>query len=113
MRPGTALVLLGLVLMVAFFGWRAFGYLVLFGLLLVVVAVGAVALALYRIKRRLEQTVQEAARQFQQAAQARGAPPDASAGPSAAARRDAIDVDAVVRKPRDGADDPDNLGTGR
>ncbi len=118
MRIGTFVVLAALVVLFAVFGWKAFGYLALFALLVVLFAVGSVAWALYRVRRRLEKTLEEAARRFTPPG---GNGPDRGAGPgtgaatrpSEAARRGAIDVEGHVRKPRDGADDPDSLAAER
>lgn len=104
MRVGTLLVLLGLILMSFFFGWQAFGDIALFVLLLLAAALSLLAWSLYRIRRRMEQSVELAARMFGQAA---GAPPGRQPGPA-----DAIDVKGRVRRPRDGADDPDDLAAG-
>ena len=99
MRTGTILALLALVLLVAAFGLRVFGWLLAFGLLVVVLAFGALAAAFWAIKRRMRRNLERLARAM---ADERSGPEP----PGAPARRDAIDVEPV-RKPRDGADAPE------
>lgn len=102
MRAVTILVLLGLIVLFAFFGWRAFGIVALTFLLVLVLALGTVAAGLWVIKRRMRRKLEEL-RQVLATASARTAsvatPPE---------RDDVIDVEGQVRKPRDGADKPDD-----
>lgn len=107
MRPGAILVLLGLVVLFAFFGWQVLGWIALSVLLFVVLAVGILVLALWRLKVRMKRKMQEVARELEARLRAAGAtvPPDQQGPP-----KDYIDVEGTVRKPRDGADDPDLLG---
>ena len=106
MRLGTGLVLIALILLFAAFGWKAFGVLALFGLALVLAAIAIVAAAVWKVRKGMR----EALRRLEQAmpgppAGAGGPPPGNEPG-----RPDAIDVPGrVVRKPRDGADTPEEL----
>lgn len=100
MRPGTILVLLGLIVLFAFFGFRFFGWLLAFFFLTLVVSILAVVVAIWVIKRRMRRKLAELGvaieeRMRRQAEQDR------------ALRPDAIDVEATVRRPRDGADEPE------
>ena len=106
MRPGTLLVLLALMLLFAFFGWQVFGWIALSLLLFVLLGVGFLALALWRLKVRVRRKMEEVARDLEAKLRAAGAtvPPDHEGTP-----RDSIDAQYTVRKPRDGADDPDPL----
>lgn len=101
MRTGPVLLLLAFVVLFAAFGLRVFGWLLAFGLAVVLLGVGAVLVAVWTIKRRMRRNLEQLARAM---AGERGAPPGPE-GP-AARRRDAIDVEPV-RKPRDGADAPE------
>jgi uncharacterized protein (DUF58 family) len=101
MRPGTILVLLGLIVLFALFGLRFFGWLLAFVFLTLLVAILAVVVGLWVIKRRMRRKLEELGvaveeRLRRQAEQER------------ALRPDAIDVEATVRKPRDGADEPES-----
>lgn len=101
MRTGTILVLLGLILLFAYFGWQAFGILAATFLIVLLLAVGAVFVGLWVIKRRMRRKLQELGHVVEQHLRAR-------AGEGREARRgDAIDVEATVRRPRDGADEPE------
>jgi membrane protein implicated in regulation of membrane protease activity len=99
MRPGTILVLLGLILLFAYFGWAAFGILALSILLFLVLAVGAVAVGLWVIKRRMRRRLEELGHVMEQHLRQQAG--------RQGARDDAIDVEATVRRPRDGADEPE------
>ena len=114
MRPGTILVLLGLVLLFTYFGWQAFGIIVLSVLGFLLLAALIVAWGLWRLKVRVKQTMETMAKDFDARLRAAGVPLDRTASDAAQdpARRDAIDVQGTVRKPRDGADDPDSLDAG-
>jgi uncharacterized protein (DUF58 family) len=101
MRAGAILALLALVLLVAAFGLRAFGWLLVFALAVVLLGVGAVVVAVWSIRRRMRRTLEQLTRAL---AAERGGPGEGAPGPGA--RRDAIDVQPVVRRPRDGADEP-------
>ena len=103
MRTGTILVLLGLILMFGYFGWSFFGYLALTFLLFLVLAVAAVVVGIWVIKRRMQRKLLELSQAMADQLRHRQ-PPDTSE-----ARRGAIDVEGRVRTPRDGADDPDQL----
>lgn len=117
MRTGTILLLLGAVLLFAFFGWKAFGVLALSVLAFLLLALLIVAWALWRVKVRVRRTMESVARDLEARLRAAGArPPSDPNAPNApdvpfggGSRRDAIDVEGRVRKPRDGADDPDQL----
>lgn len=106
MRVGTLLVLLGFVLLVAFFGWQVLGWIALSILVFVLLSIAIVAGAIWYIKRRIERKVAEVAKAL---AGERGGDtaPFRRSGPG-----DVIDVEGTVRKPRDGADDPDSLDGG-
>lgn len=110
MRRGTILVLLGLILLFAYFGWAAFGILALTVLVVVAVAIGAVAFALWRIKRTMRRNLERLTQVLVDDARAR--PGDRGPAETQARRADAIDVEGRVRRPRDGADDPDALNRG-
>ncbi|HUR25233.1 MAG TPA: hypothetical protein VM327_04360 [Candidatus Thermoplasmatota archaeon] len=102
MRAGTILVLLGLIVLFAFFGFRFFSWLLAFFLLTLVVGILAVVLGIWVIKRRMRRKLAELGvaveerlrRQTQQ---------------DQAVRPDAIDVEGTVRRPRDGADEPEKF----
>ena len=100
MRPGTILVLLGLILLFAYFGWKAFGILAISFLVFLLLALGAVVVGLWVIKRRMRRKLEELGYAVEQRLRAQ-------AGRDDARRGDAIDVEATVRKPRDGADEPE------
>ena len=106
MRTGPILVLLGLILMFAFFGWQLFKWAAISILLFLVLGIGLLVFALWRLKVRVRRKMQEVARDLEARLRAAGAtvPPDHQGTP-----KDAIDVEGRVRKPRDGADDPDAL----
>lgn len=106
MRTGTIVVLLGLILLFAVFGWQVFGWIALSVLVFVILAVGILLLALWRLKVRVRRKMQEVARELEAKLRAAGAtiPPDHDGTP-----HDSIDAEYKVRKPRDGADDPDLL----
>ena len=101
MRPGTIVVLLGLIVLFAFFGLQVFGWLLAFVFLTLVVAILAVVVGIWVIKRRMRRKLEELGvaveeRLRRQAEQDR------------ALRPDAIDVEGTVRRrPRDGADEPE------
>lgn len=101
MRTGAILAWLAFILLFAAFGLKAFGWLLLFGLVLVLLGVGALLLAFWSIKRRMRRNLEQLTRAM---AGERGGP-GGEGRPGG--RRDAIDVEAVVRKPRDGADAPE------
>lgn len=101
-RAGPLLVLLVLLVLVAAAGVEALGWIVLFALVLVLLAVGAVALAIWSIKRRMRRNLERLA-DLLAGQRGGGAPPPPDP------RGGAIDVQGTVRKPRDGADDPDDL----
>lgn len=107
MRRSGMVLLLAVILLFALFGWRVLGAVFLSLLLFLLLAVGAVFAGLWYIRRRMERKVLELAKamesQLERAARAPWTPPE-----------DAIDVEGKVqgprrRKPRDGADDPDQL----
>ena len=100
MRPGTILVLLGLIVLFAFFGLRVFGWLLAFVFLLLVVGILAVVVGIWVIKRRMRRKLQELGVAVEESLR-RQAEQDRRLRP------DAIDVEATVRKPRDGADEPE------
>jgi hypothetical protein len=99
MRTSTMVLLTGLVLLVALFGWGALGALAL-GILVVLLLAGlAIAGSLWMLKRRMRRAMEEVAARFA-----------ASQPPPSPGRPDSITVEArEVRRPRDGADDPDDL----
>lgn len=108
MRRSSLLLLLVAILLFALFGWRFIGAVFLSLVLFLLLAVGAVVAGLWYIRRRMERKVLELAKamesQLERAARAPWTPPN-----------DAIDVEGKVqgprrRKPRDGADDPEQLG---
>lgn len=101
MRTGTILALLALILLFAAFGWRAFGILALTALAFVLLAVGAVAVGLWAIKRRMRRKLEELGVAVEQHLRSQA---------EAGRREDAIDAEATVRRPRDGADDPERMG---
>src|SRR5687767_4844475 len=101
MRAGTILVLLALILLFAAFGWRAFGVLALTALAFVLLAVAAVAVGLWAIKRRMRRRLEGLGVAVERHLRSQAA----AGGP--AAREGAIDAEATVRKPRDGADEPE------
>ncbi|MFA5943324.1 MAG: hypothetical protein WC876_02535 [Candidatus Thermoplasmatota archaeon] len=96
MRQGTLLALLGLIVLFAAFGLRVFGWLLAFILGTIVLALVAVATGLWVIKRRMRRRLEELGIAVEH--QMRNQTP--------AARGDVIDVEGHVRKPRDGADEP-------
>lgn len=100
MRPATILVLLGLIVLFAFFGLRVFGWLLAFVFLLLVVGILAVVVGIWVIKRRMRRKLQELGVAVEESLR-RQAEQDRRLRP------DAIDVEATVRKPRDGADEPE------
>lgn len=100
MRAGTILVLLGLIVLFAFFGFQVFGFLLAFFFLTLLVGILAVVVGIWVIKRRMRRKLAELGvaveeRLRRQAEQDR------------AMRPDAIDVEGAVRRPRDGADEPE------
>lgn len=101
MRPGTILVLLALIVLFAFFGIQVFGWILAFILATLLLAIGAVAVGLWAIKRRMRRKLQELGVVVEQRLR------DQAATARPGSRGDAIDVEGTVRKPRDGADDPD------
>jgi len=102
MRLGTGILLLALILLFAAFGWTAFGVLALVALGILLAAVAIVAAAVWKVRKGMR----EALRHLEKAMP----PPPGAAPPPAAGRPGAIDVEArVVRKPRDGADAPEDL----
>jgi hypothetical protein len=100
MRPGTILVLLGLIVLFAFFGLRVFGWLLAFVFLFLVVGILSVVVGIWVIKRRMRRKLQELGVVVEESLR-RQAEQDRRLRP------DAIDVEATVRKPRDGADEPE------
>ena len=100
MRPGTILVLLGLIVLFAFFGLRVFGWLLAFVFLLLVLGILSVVVGIWVIKRRMRRKLQELGVAVEESLR-RQAEQDRRLRP------DAIDVEATVRKPRDGADEPE------
>lgn len=109
MRPGTALVLLGLVLLVAYFGWAFVGAVFLSIVIFLILGAAAVVVGLWVIQRRMRTKLQELGKAMEREMGAAFAQAQQQK-----ARDEAIDVEArVVRKPRDGADDPDALEPGR
>ena len=114
MRPGTILVLLGVILLFAVFGWQVFGWIALSILGFLLLAALIVVWALWRVKVRVQRTMETVARDLESRLRASGSqPPNDPSGPFAGSRKDAIDVEGRVRKPRDGADDPDQLDAER
>lgn len=106
MRTGTLLFWLAVLLLFAAFGLKAFGWLLLFALAVVVLGVGAVAVAFWAIQRRMRRNLEALTRAM---AGERGGPGGAGKpppGPGGDGRGDVIDVEPV-RKPRDGADAPE------
>lgn len=99
MRPGTILILLGLILLFAYFGWAAFGILTVSILVFLALAVVAVAVGLWVIKRRMRRRMEELGHVMEQHLRRQAG--------HQGGRDDAIDVEATVRRPRDGADEPD------
>jgi membrane protein implicated in regulation of membrane protease activity len=99
MRTGTILVLLGLIFLFAYFGWAAFGILALSVLVFFVLAIAVVVVALWVVKRRMQRKLAELGHAVEERLRSQRAMD---------ARGDAIDAE-VVRKPRDGADDPEQL----
>lgn len=116
MRPGTILVLLGAIVLFAAFGWQVFGWIALSILGFLLLAALILAWALWRVKVRVRRTMESVARDLEARLRAAGArPPNDPNDPSGrggGSRPGAIDVEGRVRKPRDGADDPDQLGPG-
>lgn len=104
MRAPAILVLLGLIVLFAVFGIQVFGWILAFILLLLVLAIAAVAAGLWAIKRRMRRRLQE----LGVAVEARLREEEASRR-AEQARTGAIDVEGtVVRRPRDGADQPED-----
>lgn len=104
MKPSTLFFLLGLALVFAVFGLQVFGWLLAFAVGTVLLAVLAVVIGLWVIKRRMQARLWELGQAVEQRLRS---------SPDPAGRRDgAIDVEGVVRTPRDGADDPDELAQG-
>lgn len=101
MRAGTILVLLGLIVLFAAFGFQVFGWILAFILATLLLAIGAVALGLWAIKRRMRRKLQELGVAVEERLRSQAA---SGRGP---ARGDAIDVEGTVRRPRDGADEPE------
>jgi predicted lysophospholipase L1 biosynthesis ABC-type transport system permease subunit len=104
LRTGTILLLLALVLLFAAFGLKVFGWLLLFGLVLVLLGVGAVLVAFWAIKRRLRRNLEQLGRAM--AGQHGGPGGTGQPPPGRGGSGDVIDVEPV-RKPRDGADAPE------
>ena len=103
MRRGTIVVLLGLIVLFAFFGLRLFGWLLAFFFLTLVVSILAVVVGIWVIKRRMRRRLQELGVAVEERLRR-----EAEQGRQDRARRpDAIDVEGTVRKPRDGADEPE------
>ena len=101
MRPGTILVLLGLIVLFAFFGLQLFGWLLAFMFLTLVVGILAVVIGIWVIKRRMRRKLAELGVAVEERLR-RQAEQDGGV------RGDAIDVEGtVVRRPRDGADEPE------
>ena len=99
MRTGTILVLLALILLFAAFGIQVFGWILAFILGTLLLAILAVAIGLWAIKRRMRRKLEELGVAMEQQLR--------RAGPGTDPRGDAIDVEGTVRRPRDGADAPD------
>ncbi|HUR26129.1 MAG TPA: hypothetical protein VM327_08980 [Candidatus Thermoplasmatota archaeon] len=100
MRTGTIVVLLGFILLFAFFGFKLFGWLLAFFFLTLLVGILAVVVGIWVIKRRMRRklaalgvAVEERLRR--------------QAEQDKALRPEAIDVEGTVRRPRDGADEPE------
>lgn len=104
MRPGTIAVLLALIVLFAFFGVQVFGWILAFILAVLLLGVAAVAVALWVVRRRMRRKLAELGVAVEQHLRAQR---DAGEGRRGAG--DVIDVEASVRKPRDGADDPEGL----
>ncbi|MEA3165397.1 MAG: hypothetical protein QOJ26_249 [Thermoplasmata archaeon] len=100
MRPSTIVVLLGLIVLFAFFGIQVFGWILAFVLATLLLAIAAVAVGLWYVKRRMRRKLEELGVAMERHLRDRSAE---------AGRSDAIDVEGEVRKPRDGADEPDQL----
>jgi uncharacterized protein (DUF58 family) len=101
MRTGTIVVLLALILLFAFFGIQLFGWILAFILGTLLLAIAAVAVGLWAIKRRMRRKLEELGIAVTEHLRQR-----ASSGPDQGGR-DAIDVEGTVRRPRDGADEPE------
>jgi membrane protein implicated in regulation of membrane protease activity len=104
MRPGTAIVLLGLILLFAYFGWAAFGIIALSVVIFLLLGAAAVVVGLWVIQRRMRKKVEELGKAMEREMGAAFGRTE-----QRRSREDAIDVEGHVRKPRDGADDPDAL----
>lgn len=106
MRAGTIVALLAAILLFAAFGWRLFQALALTFLVVLLLALAAVTVGIWVIKRRMERRMQElAAAVGEQLRARRDLGDDAGAGP----RPGSIDAEGrVVRRPRDGADAPED-----
>src|SRR5687767_2541594 len=100
MRAGTIIVFLGLIVLFAFFGWQLFGWLLAFFFLTLVVSLLAVMLGIWVIKRRMRRKLAELGVAIEERLR-RQSEQDRAMGP------DVIDAEATVRRPRDGADEPE------
>ncbi|MHB1260592.1 MAG: hypothetical protein ACYC2H_02625, partial [Thermoplasmatota archaeon] len=85
----------------AFFGFQVFGWILAFILGTLLLAIAAVAVGLWAIKRRMRKKLEELGVAVEQQLRSQAA----SKRPGM--RGDAIDVEGTVRKPRDGADEPE------
>jgi Na+/H+ antiporter NhaD/arsenite permease-like protein len=101
MRPGTILVLLGLIVLFAYFGFQFFSFLLAFFLLTLIVGILTVVLGIWLIKRRMRRKLAELGVAVEERLR-RQAEQDRTLRP------DAIDVEGTVRRPRDGADEPED-----
>ena len=97
MRQGTLLALLAFILLFAVFGLRVFGWLLAFAVGTILLAVLAVVVGLWVIKRRMRAKLQELGMAVEQQMRDQ----------STHMRGDVIDVEGHQRKPRDGADEPE------
>jgi uncharacterized protein (DUF58 family) len=102
MRPGTIVVLLALIVLFAFFGVQVFGWILAFILAILLLGVAAVAVALWVVRRRMRRKLEELGVAVEQHLRTQRDAGEARRG-------DVIDVEASVRKPRDGADDPEGF----